>query len=657
MTSVHSDKKSSELKLSVDDVSNMRSNLINSIFVRRSTKLGQLFSFGSMSKASLDTHPPSKVLRGSLTSLNTIGSIPSPPAPSLASQNSYSQSVDTYSISPMDSISNQIDMSEHSSGGNVNSGQQSHVKLYKSISVRSSLKTLCDNMRMQILSRAFYGWLAYHRHMKTVRKHLVVLINEAKCDDNEQKSITSGGEIDPNTELKNMYETYLSEKKKLDEELWAQMVKAGKNFGQREKNFFLKVVYYNGIDANMRKIVWPFLLEHYTIDMTREEIEKSSKDNLDGYNKLIEEWRPLEDYIVYVERKKSIKAKKLLQDIANAKKKDAEAAAAAATTQLEEINEAEKTTKAHDEANEDQSQKTDEATKNAAKLVKKNSSSKKPPISKRGSFFAFNFLKKEDLKKQTKLNLIRQNSVGEKERLELLLRKDSAASNDVFMEETNTNNSSPSAFSLLSKFSTKNLFSRLMQRGDGLEEILNEASSINQEILSDENEDELYEAAREIVNKVLADSKETLVKLNQEEAERLAAAQSAEQNNTTSNSNTEETSIKSETSVYLDTKNYFSNAASSIDMEESFQDVETTSSEIDLHDMKVSKSSATINEEISQSQSMQSLKIKAQFGQETIETFALNMHRIDKDVTRCDRNYWYFMSNDNLQKLKNIMYT
>lgn len=33
------------------------------------------------------------------------------------------------------------------------------------------------------------------------------------------------------------------------------------------------------------------------------------------------------------------------------------------------------------------------------------------------------------------------------------------------------------------------------------------------------------------------------------------------------------------------------------------------------------------------------------------------MHRIDKDVTRCDRNYWYFTSEVNLKKLKNIMYT
>ncbi|XP_042152563.1 small G protein signaling modulator 2-like [Oncorhynchus tshawytscha] len=39
---------------------------------------------------------------------------------------------------------------------------------------------------------------------------------------------------------------------------------------------------------------------------------------------------------------------------------------------------------------------------------------------------------------------------------------------------------------------------------------------------------------------------------------------------------------------------------------------------------------------------------------ELLDTVALNLHRIDKDVQRCDRNYGYFTT-ANLEKLRNIM--
>jgi hypothetical protein len=401
--------------------------------------------------------------------------------------------------------------------------------------------------------------------------------------------------------------------------------------------------------------------------MSGEEIEKTAKSDSINYYKLIEEWKPLEDYIVTVERKKSIKAKKLLQEIANAKKKETEAAQEAAESGNKTPATADKTSTTADTQSESGVSQVDVA---AAPATTGTSVTTKKAISKRSSFFAFNFLKKEDLKKQTKLNLIRQNSIGEKERREFAFRKDSSTSNDVFMEEAAaaavtaaTSNASPSAFSMLT-FSTKNLFSRLMLRGgDLLEEPLNESSIANQTILSehDDDDDELQEMAKEIVGRVLAEARDKASKLEQQQQQ-----QQQQQPTASTVKSNEDVSIKSETSVYLDTKTYFSNAPSSIDMDESFQDMDNTSSDIDLHDMKSSKSTATINDQqdqlpqhhqVNESQSSQSLKIKAQFSAETIEAFALNMHRIDKDVTRCDRNYWYFMANENLQKLKNIMYT
>jgi hypothetical protein len=47
----------------------------------------------------------------------------------------------------------------------------------------------------------------------------------------------------------------------------------------------------------------------------------------------------------------------------------------------------------------------------------------------------------------------------------------------------------------------------------------------------------------------------------------------------------------------------------------------------------------------------------APFSKEKIDSFSMNIHRIDKDVARCDRTYTYFTNVNNLKKLRNIMCT
>uniref|UniRef100_A0A674EMZ7 Small G protein signaling modulator 1-like n=1 Tax=Salmo trutta TaxID=8032 RepID=A0A674EMZ7_SALTR len=125
---------------------------------------------------------------------------------------------------------------------------------------RAPLKLLCDTMKYQIISRAFYGWLAYCRHLSTVRIHLSALVNPTIVDPNVPHDARGGLTVD----------------------VWSSFLQDCSAYDEHE---LLRLVYYGGVAPTIRKEVWPFLLGHYHFDMTQKhrlEVKQLTLESKEG---------------------------------------------------------------------------------------------------------------------------------------------------------------------------------------------------------------------------------------------------------------------------------------------------------------------------------------------------------------------------------------
>ncbi|XP_059407209.1 small G protein signaling modulator 1-like [Carassius carassius] len=130
---------------------------------------------------------------------------------------------------------------------------------------RAPLKLLCDNMKNQIISRAFYGWLAYCRHLSTVRTHLSGLVNHSIVEP-DVPSDSYGG---------------------LTTEVWQKFLRDCSTIEEKE---LLRLVYFGGVEPSLRKEVWPFLLGHYQFGMSEADRKEVDEQMRASYEQTMSEW-------------------------------------------------------------------------------------------------------------------------------------------------------------------------------------------------------------------------------------------------------------------------------------------------------------------------------------------------------------------------------
>ncbi|XP_026986425.1 small G protein signaling modulator 2 isoform X6 [Sagmatias obliquidens] len=142
---------------------------------------------------------------------------------------------------------------------------------------RLPLRLLCESMKRQIVSRAFYGWLAYCRHLSTVRTHLSALVHHNIIPPARPPGASGG----------------------LTKDMWSKYQKNEKNYKELE---LLRQVYSGGVEHEIRKDVWPFLLGHYKFGMSKKEMEQVDTVVAARYQRVLAEWKACEVVVRQRER-------------------------------------------------------------------------------------------------------------------------------------------------------------------------------------------------------------------------------------------------------------------------------------------------------------------------------------------------------------------
>ena len=452
--------------------------------------------------------------------------------------------------------------------------------LINSTKKKEHIRKLCYNIESKIVGRVFYEWLDYHRKSKMIRKNLTSLVQIEKEAFTPCQQENHHPDLNNNNSSDEMLKSYIKEGHRLDQMLWSQLSECK----QFDNKLFYQLVYAYGVENKMRSQVWPYLLGYYDLKENRQDILAKEKISLENYERLLEEWKPFEQY------KRIVDENNLNNTLCSLNKIQEHVTTTPIKPKIKEDDSgicSDLSSHTYNSANNSTSNQSESNNSSSNEIIQHSTSD----ISKLG--MQTPLVNELNLKKTNKFSSLfhslKKSNPSSKSRFELLnMRKDYQTS---------------SSSSLLERFSN----------------------------------------AKSILNKIMHHNNPSNSSVWSPVVEQTGAQQISINEN---NGNMTNDSIVSPVS---------SSSSRDSAIQDDIAHQEFDGSEEQNLSLSVEMSNSAFSPifyDLTSSPPQKVLENKKLF-----DNFALNMHRIDKDVVRCDRNYWYFSCQTNLDKLKNIIYT
>ncbi|XP_058977892.1 small G protein signaling modulator 1 [Musca domestica] len=427
----------------------------------------------------------------------------------------------------------------------------------------ASIEMVCSTMRRQIISRAFYGWLAYCRHLSTVRTHLSGLVN---------------GRITP--EMK-------ADEEGLTVEKWNVL---NENGVAKNANEVFRLVYFGGVTPQLRKEVWPYLLGHYSFGSTLEERLKQDETCKHYYETTMSEWLAVDAIVQQREKEKTARAVAKLSSGSNSGQDKTVRAVEIEIGDLEnEVFEDMSDLSDPGDLEFDDEQKTPAHTSSSHLTVK--------PIPRA-------------MKTSTDSGHV-----------------DEIAEDSVFDDQVASDFQAPAATPKERQESASNSSSSYDTVGNGYQGLKSTPSA---QLLTSEDME-----PKSVLSPEYLSADDFQEHLHDDQEQVLASAGKGEER--------ESTTSVIVTNASVDVVNWDPSPQ------------KTTRPMSPLEEQTVPTSLDALQEPKSTCVSPASSN-GGVYSSELLEQFGLNLHRIEKDVQRCDRNYPYF-ANENLDKLRNVIST